>query len=83
LFSRRGDGQIRSNQVGEEELGKEAYLRKLCDGRQAYWPHSIEKKHGSDFQQAAETVDSRSGMSTARGSYQIQIFFSGAFRILF
>ena len=79
----------------EKELEKRADQRKtvwrsIClsttmRGREACRPHSIEKKYGSDFQQAADTVLLTAARACRQPEAQnrIQVSFSGAFKFLF
>ena len=91
-YSRGDDGQRRSNQIGEEREKEQCGGRHACQphaigDRHACRSHSIEKKRDSDFQQAANTVDSpvdnRSGLSTSRGPESDSCFLFGVVQIFF
>jgi len=51
----------------KKNLKKKQIKEKQYDGRQECRSYTTKKKHDSNFRPAAGTVDSRSGLSTARG----------------
>jgi len=75
---------LKKKQIKEKQCGGRYACRlHKMSGQQACRPHTTEKKHGSVYWQAEDTVDNLAQLSITKGPESDQVSCLGAFRFSF